>query len=330
VDASTNIVTTIGGDGYFGYGGDGGAATMAELYNPQGLAFDASGSLYIADESNAVVRKVTFPGPAATPMFSLNAGTYNGSQTVTIADATQGATIYYTSDGSTPTTASTVYSGAITVSATETLQAIAAATGYTESAAASAQYTITVPPGFAVAGTAVSVAPGAATGNTSTITLTPSGGFTGPVSLTATIATSPTGAVEPPTFSFGTTTPVTITGASNGTATLTVTTSAPTTQTCTSSIQKDRRAPWYGGGAALACVLLFGIRSQRKRWRSILGTFLLFVALIGGMLACGSGGGQQVCTGTTTAGTTLGAYTITVTGTSGALTETGTFNLTVE
>jgi len=330
VDAATNIVTTIAGDGYFGYGGNGGAATMAELYNPLGLAFDASGSLYIADESNAVVRKVTFPGPAATPTFSLKAGTYNGSQTVTIADATQGATIYYTTDGSTPTTASTVYSGSITVSATETLQAIAVATGYTESGAASAQYTITVPPGFAVAGTAVSVAPGAATGNTSTITLTPSGGFTGPVSLTATIATSPTGAVEPPTFSFGTTTPVTITGASNGTATLTVTTSAPTTQTCTSSIQKDRRAPWYGGGAALACVLLFGIRSQRKRWRSILGTFLLFVALIGGMLACGSGGGQQVCTGTTTAGTTLGAYTITVTGTSGALTETGTFNLTVE
>ena len=67
VDATTGIITTIAGDGYFGYGGDGGAATMAELNYPQGLALDSAGSIYIADPDNYVVRKVTFPvAPAIT------------------------------------------------------------------------------------------------------------------------------------------------------------------------------------------------------------------------------------------------------------------------
>jgi sugar lactone lactonase YvrE len=142
VDATTNIITTFAGDTYFGYGGDGGAASMAELSNPQGLAFDGSGNLYISDFGNLAVRKLTFPGAAAAPVFSPASGTYHSTQTVTISDTTPGATIYYTIDGSTPTPASAVYSAAITVSATETLQAIAVAAGYTESAVASAQYTI--------------------------------------------------------------------------------------------------------------------------------------------------------------------------------------------
>ncbi len=83
---------------------------------------------------------------AATPTFSVPAGTYTATQTVSISDTTAGASIYYTTNGTAPTTSSTKYSGPVTVSATETLEAIAVATGYTNSPVASASYVISDPP----------------------------------------------------------------------------------------------------------------------------------------------------------------------------------------
>ena len=79
---------------------------------------------------------------AASPTFSPGGGTYSGAQSVAISDATSGATIYYTTNGTTPTTSSTKYTGPISVGATETLEAVAVAQGDTNSAAASAAYTI--------------------------------------------------------------------------------------------------------------------------------------------------------------------------------------------
>lgn len=56
------IITTLAGDGTQGYGGDGGAAAYAHLANPQGLAVDGSGNVYIADRDNHCIRKVDAGG----------------------------------------------------------------------------------------------------------------------------------------------------------------------------------------------------------------------------------------------------------------------------
>ena len=146
IPAGGGVITAVAGSGYTGFGGDGGSATMAEFIMPGGLVFDKSGSLYVADTYNNRVRKVTFSGAAATPNFGLAPGTYKSVQTVAITDQTSGSAIYYTTDGSTPTAASTEYKSPITVSSTETLRAIAVATGFTVSETASATYTINIGP----------------------------------------------------------------------------------------------------------------------------------------------------------------------------------------
>jgi hypothetical protein len=82
---------------------------------------------------------------AGTPTFNPPAGNYPSSQSVTISTPTSGATIYYTLDGSAPTTSSTVYSSPVTLSSSTTLKAIATAPGYSTSAVGSANYTFGSP-----------------------------------------------------------------------------------------------------------------------------------------------------------------------------------------
>jgi hypothetical protein len=84
----------------------------------------------------------TSTSQAAAPGFSPAAGTYSSAQSVTLSDATPGTTIYYTTNGSTPTTSSTRYAGPITVSSTETLHAMAVAAGHTDSGVVAAAYTM--------------------------------------------------------------------------------------------------------------------------------------------------------------------------------------------
>ena len=89
------------------------------------------------------------PQVAATPTFSPAPGLFTTGQSVTLADTTAGATIYYTTDGSAPTTSSPTYSAPIPFTVDMTLTAIASASGYTTSSAAKGT--------FQVAGPAVAV-----------------------------------------------------------------------------------------------------------------------------------------------------------------------------
>jgi Chitobiase/beta-hexosaminidase C-terminal domain/Fn3 associated len=86
----------------------------------------------------------SFP-QAATPVISPAAGSYSSPQTVSISDTTPSSTIHYTINGTTPTTGSPIYSGSFVVSSTTLVQAIAVASGYTQSNVASSNFTITTP-----------------------------------------------------------------------------------------------------------------------------------------------------------------------------------------
>jgi sugar lactone lactonase YvrE len=56
--STSGVINTIAGNGTFGFSGDGGAGTSAQLYLPEDLALDASGNLYIADTGNNRIRIV--------------------------------------------------------------------------------------------------------------------------------------------------------------------------------------------------------------------------------------------------------------------------------
>ena len=82
----------------------------------------------------------------ATPAFSPAPGTYPSAQTVTLSSATPGSAIYYTTDGTAPTASSARYSGAIPVGASVVVEAMAVASGYTDSSLTTGGYVITPSP----------------------------------------------------------------------------------------------------------------------------------------------------------------------------------------
>jgi sugar lactone lactonase YvrE len=71
VSASTGIITTVAGNGFFGFSGDGGPATSAQLWAPRDVAVDGSGNIFIMDAGNCVIRKVA----ASTGVITTVAGT---------------------------------------------------------------------------------------------------------------------------------------------------------------------------------------------------------------------------------------------------------------
>jgi len=72
------IISTVAGNGKYGYSGDGGQAVNAQLYEPYGLAVDAAGNLYISDTTNQRVRKVTPAGIISTVAGVVQSRSFRG------------------------------------------------------------------------------------------------------------------------------------------------------------------------------------------------------------------------------------------------------------
>jgi hypothetical protein len=144
VDVGTGIITTVAGNGSYGYTGDTGAASAARLARPSGISMDGAGNLYIADNYNNRIRKVMgsiIPVVIASP----DGGTYISALDV-ILISSKPATIYYTTDGSNPTTSGTrksfVTSGQLTIWSNTTLKYYAVDTDGHVSDVATRSYTI--------------------------------------------------------------------------------------------------------------------------------------------------------------------------------------------
>lgn len=104
---TSGVIHTIAGNGTFGYSGDGGPATAAQLLFPMALAIDAAGDMLVSDQGNHCIRKITNPGAGVTitgPSSVCVGGT------ATLSAATSGGT-WGTTTGRTSITGGGVYTG---------------------------------------------------------------------------------------------------------------------------------------------------------------------------------------------------------------------------
>jgi hypothetical protein len=189
-------------------------------------------------------------------------------------------------------------------------------------------YTVTAPPpttapAFTLANTAVSVVPVGASAS-STITVTPRGGFIGSVALTCTVI-GPAMAVFPPTCAIAA--PTTISVTAETTATLVVN----TTPASTAAVNNPLQQFFVAAASVTMAALLLPVLPLRCRWQTLLS--LLVLALIVGAAGCGAINSQVIAPtnpGATNRGTTTGDYIVAVTGANGAITATTAVGVTVK
>jgi hypothetical protein len=156
---------------------------------------------------------------------------------------------------------------------------------------------------------------------TSTLTVTPSKGFGGYVSITCALSSGATGPNNP-TCSVPAS--VSISGTVTQTATVTVSTTAATS----ASVKRPTNLliGLSGGGVAFAGVLLIALPRRRTLWLSMLCLVVLGTALL--PMGCGRGGIGTPSGGSP--GTPAGAYTFTITGANGSITGSTTLTVTVQ
>jgi hypothetical protein len=266
-----------------------------------------------AAQIKSVYQNGASPGTGmATPTFDPAGGIYSSAQSVAISDATAGATIYYTTDGSDPTNSPTAvpYTSPIAIAANTTiLKAIAGAADSVYSAVASSTYTV-LPPnaGFTVAATPSSLTIAAGRSATATVTITPQHGFSAPVTFSC--SGLPSGA----SCSFA---PATVTPAGGAaTATLTVSTSV-SNATSEPPTQPKTRLLFPGGTTFAVGICCLAWRKRRSA---------MLAVLFGLMLLPGCGGGSSSSPSSNPPTTTA---TVTVTATSGTLQNTAIISLAV-
>jgi len=120
-------------------------------WNPQaGLVSDADGNLYGTTKGggtggNGTVFEILDPNRTEAPAFSEVGGTYTSVQTVAITDGTQGASIYFTTNGDDPTSSSKKYAGPIKLDKSEIIKAIAVANGLSNSKIVTENFIIEAP-----------------------------------------------------------------------------------------------------------------------------------------------------------------------------------------
>jgi trimeric autotransporter adhesin len=174
-----------------------------------------------------------------------------------------------------------------------------------------------------LANTAISVVPVGASAS-STITVTPRGGFIGSVALTCTVI-GPAMAAFPPTCAIAA--PTTISVTAETTATLVVN----TTPASTAAVNNPLQQFFVAAASVTMAALLLPVLPLRCRWQTLLS--LLVLALIVGAAGCGAINSQVIAPsnpGATNRGTTTGDYIVAVTGANGAITATTAVGVTVK
>lgn len=320
--------------------GAGGVATFTTSALPIGQ--DSLTAIYSGDANNALSASspstITVSAPQSATVVSVAgpAIAYTGDSTAITASVlsnTAGSvptgTVAFSVDNNPGPVVALTSAGTATSSltfssrGTHTIQAVYSGDGNNLASSATIPVAVSVPAGLSVSGTDLDILAGTMTGNSSTITVTPIGGFTGNVSLSAAITSSPAGATLPK-LSFASGSPLQITGGPEQ-ASLTITTSAPVQA---NARHAAKQIFGLSGLASAAFLLVFNTR--RRKWSALLGMALFAVALPFGLAGCAGGGPKPANNNqAVNPGTTPGVYVITVTATSGSLTAKTNINLQV-